>query len=102
MLMSTFSELPILNFVLQGQHILHLYVFPESRAQFLKLLGQAGLLPELNIGLGIGFGSTEIDFWSYASGLSDVLGEDMRNKTPVLGEKALTVVSSPLKSSRSF
>ena len=59
---------------LQGQHILHLFVFPESRAQFLKLLGQAGLLPEVNIGLGVGFGASEIDFWSYASGLDEVSG----------------------------
>jgi hypothetical protein len=78
-------------------------VFPESRVQFLKLLGQAGLLPELNFGLGIGFGSTEIDFWSYASGLGDALGGDaLRTKAPVLGERALTMVSGQLKSSRSF
>ncbi|KAF8168093.1 hypothetical protein B0H34DRAFT_45161 [Crassisporium funariophilum] len=61
---------------IHGQNLLHLFVFPESRVQFLTLLGQAGLLPELNVGLGIGFGSTEIDFWSYASGLGNVSGID--------------------------
>lgn len=40
------------------------------------MLGMAGLLPELNIGLGIGWGASEMDFWSYASGLA--------NKFPVL------------------
>ncbi|CAA7265796.1 unnamed protein product [Cyclocybe aegerita] len=59
-----------------GQQILHLFVFPDSRAQFLKLLGHAGLLPEVNIGLGIGFGSTEVEFWSYASGLGELDGAD--------------------------
>jgi len=70
--------------------MLHLYVFPESRVQFLKLLGQAGLLPELNADLGIGFGS-ELDFWSYSSGLGEVLGVDAlaKTKTPVPGKKAL-------------
>jgi len=66
-----------------GQHMLQLFMFPESRAQFLKLLGQAGLLPELNIGLSIGFGSSEIEFWSYASDLGDAPGsrEHFRTKT---------------------
>ena len=61
--------------------MLRLFVFPESRAQFLKLLGQAGMLPELNVELGIGFGSTEIDFWSYASGLVDTVGSKEVLKT---------------------
>jgi hypothetical protein len=71
--------------------MLHLYVFPESRVQFLKLLGQAGLLLELNMDLGIGFGSIELDFWSYSNGLGEVLGADAlaKTKTPVPGEKAL-------------
>ncbi|KAJ3512431.1 hypothetical protein NLJ89_g3519 [Agrocybe chaxingu] len=59
-----------------GQQILHLFVFPDSRAQLLKLLGQVGLLPEVNTGLGIGFGSTEVEFWSYASGLGELDGAD--------------------------
>ncbi len=71
---------------LQGQHMLRLFVFPESRAQFLKLLGQAGMLPELNVELGIGFGSTEIDFWSYASGLVDTVGSKEVLKTQKLDE----------------
>ncbi len=71
---------------LQGQHMLRLFVFPESRAQFLKLLGQAGMLPELNVELGIGFGSTEIDFWSYASGLVDTVGSKEVLKTRKLDE----------------
>ncbi|KAF9481428.1 hypothetical protein BDN70DRAFT_803620 [Pholiota conissans] len=57
---------------IHGQQMLHLFVFPDSRAQLLKMLGQAGMLPELNTGLGLGFGATEIDFWSYASGLDEV------------------------------
>lgn len=62
--------------------MLHLYVFPDSRAQFLKLLGQAGMLPELNTGLGLGFGATEVDFWSYASTWDEAGSEDLFASTP--------------------
>jgi hypothetical protein len=48
----------------------------------LKLLGQAGFLPELNGGLGSEFDSIELDFWSYAG---EVLGAD-KTKTPVLAQ----------------
>lgn len=50
--------------------MLHLLVFPESRVQFIKLLGQAGILTELNASLS----ASEVDFWSYAIGLREVLG----------------------------
>ncbi|KAF8909026.1 hypothetical protein CPB84DRAFT_1813266 [Gymnopilus junonius] len=50
-----------------GQDMLHLFVFPESRVQFIKLLGQAGILSELNAGL-------SVDFWSYTVGLREILG----------------------------
>ncbi|PPQ80830.1 hypothetical protein CVT25_001955 [Psilocybe cyanescens] len=69
-----------------GQQLLHLFIFPESRVQFLKLLAQAELLPELNVGLGIGFGSTEVDFWSYASGLGDSIAS--LPKTAVLSKSS--------------
>lgn len=44
------------------------------------------MLPELNVELGIGFGSTEIDFWSYASGLLDAVGSKEVLKTGKLNE----------------
>lgn len=53
---------------MKGDSLLRLFIFPDSRASFLKILGLAGLLPELNMGLGIGWGASEVQFWSYASG----------------------------------
>jgi hypothetical protein len=47
-------------------------VYPDSRAELLKDLGLAGLLSELNIGLGTGWGASKVDFWSYTSGLESV------------------------------
>jgi hypothetical protein len=41
-------------------------------------MGHAGLLPELNVGLGMGWSASEVDFWSYAGGL----GEEIRNDRP--------------------
>ncbi|KAF9015166.1 hypothetical protein BDQ17DRAFT_1229141 [Cyathus striatus] len=49
-----------------GSEILHTFVYPESRVQFLKLLSLTGLLSEMNIDL---HGDNEIDFWSYANEL---------------------------------
>lgn len=51
--------------------MLHLFIFPQSRVQFLVLLSQAGVLSELESGLGIQSESTEIDFWSYVNELED-------------------------------
>jgi len=52
-----------------GDTLLRSFIYPDSRAQFLELLELSGLLPEINIGLGLGQSTTEIDFWSYTSGL---------------------------------
>lgn len=64
------------------QHLLHLFIFPESRVQFLALLSQAGLWSELSNDLGIQSESTEVDFWSYVSGLGkgDVL--ELKTESP--------------------
>jgi hypothetical protein len=37
------------------------------------------LLPEMNVGIGIGWTTTNIDFWSYASGLEQKVVEDDMN-----------------------
>ncbi|KAF8898736.1 hypothetical protein BD779DRAFT_1485309 [Infundibulicybe gibba] len=52
-----------------GDSILHTFIFPDSRARFLQLLASAGILPELNVTLGIGWHASETDFWSYTSDL---------------------------------
>jgi hypothetical protein len=54
---------------------LRTFIYPDSRARFLELLGHAGLLPELNVGLGIGWSASEVDFWSYASELGEIKAE---------------------------
>jgi len=59
-----------------GDSLLRSFIYPDSRAQFLELLGHSGLLPEMNVALGIGWSSTEIDFWSYVSGLDLKVEED--------------------------
>jgi hypothetical protein len=51
---------------------LRTFIYPESRARFLELLGHADLLPELNVGLGIGWSASEVDFWSYASEIGEI------------------------------
>jgi hypothetical protein len=58
----------------QGNALLHSFIYPDSRAEFLELLGRAKLLPELNIRLGVGWSASEVDFWSYES--LDVLGKE--------------------------
>jgi len=61
---------------LHGDDLLHSFIYPDSRAKFLDLLGHAGLLPELNVPLGIGWSAADVDFWSYASGLDKTVAQD--------------------------
>ena len=61
------------------QHLLHLFIYPESRVCFLKLLSEVGLWSELNNCLGTQSESTEIDFLSYVNGLEN--GEVLNSKT---------------------
>ncbi|KAI1797888.1 hypothetical protein LXA43DRAFT_982497 [Ganoderma leucocontextum] len=51
-----------------GSDILGLFVYPESRAKFLFLLGRVGLLPEIRAGLGVSdsYSVQVLDFWSYS------------------------------------
>lgn len=65
-----------LNLPLQGDDLLHSFIYPDSRAKLLELLGHAGLLPELNVPLGIGWSAADVDFWSYASGLDKTVAQD--------------------------
>ncbi|KZP31343.1 hypothetical protein FIBSPDRAFT_849833 [Athelia psychrophila] len=61
---------------IHGDTLLHSFIYPDSRAKFLELLGHAGLLPEMNVPLGIGWSAADIDFWSYASGLDQTVEQD--------------------------
>ncbi|KAF7969353.1 hypothetical protein HWV62_27693 [Athelia sp. TMB] len=61
---------------LHGDDLLHSFVYPDSRAKLLELLGHGGLLPELNVPLGIGWSAADVDFWSYASGLDKTVAQD--------------------------
>ena len=42
-----------------------MFVYPESRAKFLQLIGHVGLLPELRAGIGAMDSTQLLDFWSY-------------------------------------
>lgn len=53
----------------QGQRILRSLIYPDSRAEFLKLMALAGLLPELDIPFGKAMDCAQLDFWSYATTL---------------------------------
>ncbi|TBU48329.1 hypothetical protein BD309DRAFT_987385 [Dichomitus squalens] len=53
-----------------GSDILSLFVYPDSRAQFISLLAKAGLLQDLRAGLGISDSMQFLDFWSYTKDLS--------------------------------
>lgn len=55
------------NSSLQANDILRSFVFPDSRAQFLRLLKRAGLLDGSDAGLQEVFSVAEADFWSYAT-----------------------------------
>ncbi|KAF6766022.1 hypothetical protein DFP72DRAFT_1028806 [Ephemerocybe angulata] len=51
-----------------GQKLLRSFIYPDSRAQFLKLLALSGLLTEMNIPMGNTLDvMSEIDFWSYTT-----------------------------------
>lgn len=64
----------------QGQKILRFFIYPDSRAQFLKLLALAGLLPEMNIPLGNTIDvMSEVDFFSYNSSLGKAAGASAYN-----------------------
>lgn len=59
-----------LSHLVQGQKILRSFIYPDSRAQFLKLLALSGLLRDMDIPLSSTLDvMTEIDFWSYAETL---------------------------------
>ena len=50
-----------------------MFVYPDSRVQFRKLLGTTGLLPDLSVRVGSGFNANDIEFWSYVSDLDEAL-----------------------------
>ncbi|EAU92995.2 hypothetical protein CC1G_06715 [Coprinopsis cinerea okayama7 len=52
-----------------GQRILRSFIYPDSRAEFLKLLALADLLQELDIPFGKALETAELDFYSYANTL---------------------------------
>ena len=56
-------------YVAQGEAILRSFVFPDSRAQFVDLVRQAGLAQDLEICLGRAFSAADVDFWSYTDNL---------------------------------
>ncbi|KAI0068189.1 hypothetical protein BV25DRAFT_1911204 [Artomyces pyxidatus] len=53
--------------------LVQLFVYPESRAEFLGLLRESAITVELDRGFLSSLQS--VDFWSYAQQLSDVLGD---------------------------
>ncbi|KAG9314359.1 hypothetical protein JVU11DRAFT_5153 [Chiua virens] len=55
-----------------GEAILHSFVFPDSRAQFVHHVRQAGRLQDLENGLGRAFSVADVDFWSYTDNLRDL------------------------------
>ena len=66
----------------QGSDILALFVYPDSRAQFVEMLRRAGLLSELKASLGVSASKQALEFWSYSSGidgLDDNVAADSRS-----------------------
>lgn len=61
----TFSGLRSRN--LQAEDILESFIFPDSRAHFIRILARANILPELMSGLPPDYKTTAsaVDFWSY-------------------------------------
>lgn len=52
--------------------MLGFFVYPESRARFLQMLKEAGLMAELREGLGIHSDGDALEFWSYGSKREEV------------------------------
>ncbi|EIN13743.1 hypothetical protein PUNSTDRAFT_58480 [Punctularia strigosozonata HHB-11173 SS5] len=50
-----------------GGEILRSFIYPESRVQFIRLLGDAGLLEELRSGGGLSDSRDMVEFWSYTT-----------------------------------
>ncbi|KXN90026.1 hypothetical protein AN958_05031 [Leucoagaricus sp. SymC.cos] len=65
-----------------GRDLLQIFVYPDSRVQFLRLLGKAGLLPDLRINIGSDFNTSEVEFWSYTSDLEEPKHLDIRDTSP--------------------
>ncbi|KAH0838301.1 hypothetical protein J3R83DRAFT_6578 [Lanmaoa asiatica] len=59
-----------------GEAIIHSFVFPDSRAQFVDLVRQAGLAEDLESCLGRPCSAADVDFWSYADNLDKLLDRD--------------------------
>ncbi|KAI0756982.1 hypothetical protein C8Q80DRAFT_1131442 [Daedaleopsis nitida] len=57
-----------------GSDILSLFVYPDSRAKFLLLLGRVGLLPDIRAGWGVSDSVQILDFWSYTQDLGEDIG----------------------------
>lgn len=79
--------IPILH--KHGRDLLHLFIYPDSRVQFVKLLGKVGLLADLGVSIGSDFSTSELEFWSYTSGLDEELKH-------LQSAKASTPTPSPL------
>ncbi|KAF9229280.1 hypothetical protein BS17DRAFT_812030 [Gyrodon lividus] len=59
-----------------GDSILQSFVFPDSRAQFIDLVQRAGLTEDAEGGLRHTFSTSDLDFWSYSSGLGKLLDKE--------------------------
>ncbi|KAJ3552271.1 hypothetical protein NM688_g4237 [Phlebia brevispora] len=57
--------------------ILDLFIYPDSRAHFLEIVGLADLLPDLNAGLGLSYPTQILDFYSSTQSFHDLLAVDM-------------------------
>ncbi|RDX55853.1 hypothetical protein OH76DRAFT_1396203 [Lentinus brumalis] len=51
--------------------ILTLFIYPDSRANFLSLLARAGLLADARAGIGASDSARILDFWSYTQNLEE-------------------------------
>ncbi|EKM61044.1 uncharacterized protein PHACADRAFT_247370 [Phanerochaete carnosa HHB-10118-sp] len=58
-----------------GQDILHLFVYPDSRAQFIELVTRANLLADISGGLEGLSTLSLLDFWSSSQSLQNLIGE---------------------------
>ncbi|GJE86119.1 hypothetical protein PsYK624_021990 [Phanerochaete sordida] len=56
-----------------GQDILQLFVYPDSRAQFIELITRAGLLADISGGLGGVSTMSMLDFWSSCQSLQNLV-----------------------------
>lgn len=76
-------------FCIQAAELLQMFIYPDSRTRFLEMLATAGLLSDLNSGMGLTVNSA-LEFWSSSQSIQNLL----TNRSPSRSSTVQTGTSS--------